>query len=399
MNVIKNFFNKITDKFKSITKEQVFKLILDNKAVFIFLFLLILVSILRGNLFFTKFNVNSLLRSVAVILLIGLGNTIVLATGSVDLSAGNMLSLLGVIYATLLQSMPLVPAILIVMVAGAVFGLLNGSLSQALGLPPFITTLAMGQIYLGASYLISGGLNIFNIPAAAKFIGQGSLFSFLPFSFVIVLLVFIILFVVIKRTKYGRHIIATGGNAKAATLTGINTKKIKISAYVILGVTVSLAAFVLTGRSGVATPAAGSGLEMDAISAVVVGGTSMGGGTANVLGTIFGAFIIGVITNLLNLMSVSSFYQYIAKGLIIIFAIGLDVLTAKLIDRMKISESVRKSKFSKSRNKQNNKENDDEEIESLPDETIEVDQTKSIENKLIEDEETELKPDDKIEKD
>ena len=210
---------------------------------------------------------------------------------------------------------------------------------------------------------------------------------------------FIILFVVIKRTKYGRHIIATGGNAKAATLTGINTKKIKISAYVILGVTVSLAAFVLTGRSGVATPAAGSGLEMDAISAVVVGGTSMGGGTANVLGTIFGAFIIGVITNLLNLMSVSSFYQYIAKGLIIIFAIGLDVLTAKLIDRMKISESVRKSKFSKSRNKQNNKENDDEEIESLPDETIEVDQTKSIENKLIEDEETELKPDDKIEKD
>lgn len=336
--------NSIKSKFRSVRKEDILKAILDNKAILIFVMLLVVVTVLRGNLFYSEFNINSLLRSIGVILLIGLGNTIVIATGSVDLSTGNMLSLLGVVYATVLGKVSLVPAILIVIALGALLGLLNGSLSQLLGLPPFITTIAIGQIYLGASYIISGGLNIGNLPDAAKYIGQGTILPLIPFSFAIVLVVFLLLNTAIKKMKYGRHVIATGGNAKAATLTGINTKKIKISAYMILGVTVALAALVMTGRSGLATPNSGSGLEMDAISAVVIGGTSMGGGKSNVLGTIFGAFIIGMITNLLNLMSVNSFYQYIAKGLIIITAIGLDVLAGNLINKMKKSDSIKKIK-------------------------------------------------------
>jgi ribose/xylose/arabinose/galactoside ABC-type transport system permease subunit len=316
--------------------DRIVGLILNNKALFILLILIVVAAFTSRGLFLTYNNFSSVSRQIAVTILLGLGFTTVLAAGGVDLSAGHMLSFVGVVYAILTLHLPFPVAILFALALGVLCGMFNGFVIQKFSLPPFILTLATAQIYKSFAYILSNGKSIGGMSDAVKFIGQGLIFGVIPISILIALVAGVIVAIILYRTKYGRHIIATGGNHKAANVVGINTNLVKISSYVVMGLFAALGAIVLTGRVSIATPGAGDGMEMDAIAAVVIGGTSMSGGKAHVGGTIFGCLVIGVIGNLLNLVNVSSFWQWFAKGLIIVLAIVMDSQAEKYFAKRRL---------------------------------------------------------------
>ncbi|NLO84794.1 MAG: ABC transporter permease [Clostridiales bacterium] len=306
---------------------------LNNKALLILVVLMVVAQIASGGLFFSYANLSSVSRQVAVSMLLGFGFTVVLASGGLDLSVGNMLSCVGVLYAIYSLHMPLLLAIILAIMSGAALGLFNGAISVKLKLTPFIVTLATAQIFKSVAYLLTNGKSVTGMSASVKYIGQGLLFGVIPFSIVIAILMCLLMCVVMYRTSYGRHVIATGGNQEASRVSGINTNRIQISAYMVMGIFVALASIVLTGRVSMAAPGAGEGMEMDAIAAVVIGGTPLSGGKAKMAGTIFGCMVMGVMNNLLNLVGVSSFWQWFAKGCIIIIAIFLDAQTENFLKR------------------------------------------------------------------
>ncbi|MDL2293627.1 ABC transporter permease [Ruminococcaceae bacterium OttesenSCG-928-D13] len=314
--------------------------ILNNKALLILIILVVFAQIATKGLFINfsngLSNLSSVARQVATPAILGLGFTVVLAGGGVDLSVGYMVSVIGVLYALLSLQMPVVFAILIAIVFGALLGMINGTLSVRFKLAPFILTLATGQLFKGVAYLLNNGKPVGNLGDGVKIIGQGLLFGAIPYSFLIMITLTVLMAVMMYRTRYGRHIIATGGNLEASSVSGINTKAIQISAYVVMGIFAAIGAIVLTGRTANASPAAGEGMEMDAIAAVVIGGTPMSGGKANIVGTIFGSFIMGIISNVLNLMNIGSFWQWCAKGVIIILAILLDVQSEKFFNKQRV---------------------------------------------------------------
>lgn len=320
---------------KSGLRDQLTVFALNNKALLILFVLMVAGNIMTDGLFFSYANLSSVSRQVAVSMLLGFGFTVVLASGGLDLSVGTMLSCVGVLYAIYTNSMPLVFALALAITSGAALGLFNGLISVKLKLTPFIVTLATAQIFKSIAYLLTNGKSVTGMSAAVKSIGQGLLFGTIPISIVIAVVACILLSIIMYRTGYGRHVIATGGNKEAARVSGINTSRIQISAYVVMGVFVALASVVLTGRVSMASPGAGEGMEMDAIAAVVIGGTPLNGGKAKVAGTIFGCLVMGVMNNLLNLTGVSSFWQWFAKGVIIIVAIILDAQTENFLKRKK----------------------------------------------------------------
>ena len=309
---------------------------LGNKALLILIVLMIVAQFASGGLFFTYANLSSVSRQVAVSMLLGFGFTVVLASGGLDLSVGNMMSCVGVLYALYSRSMPLTFAIILALLSGAALGLFNGAVSVKLRLTPFIVTLATAQIFKSIAYLLTNGKSVTGMSASVKYIGQGLLFGTVPLSILIAVLMCLLMCVVMYRTSYGRHVIATGGNEEASRVSGINTSRIKMSAYVVMGLFVAMASIVLTGRVSMAAPGAGEGMEMDAIAAVVIGGTPLSGGKAKMGGTIFGCLVMGVMNNLLNLTGVSSFWQWFAKGRIIIIAIFLDAQTESFLKRKQI---------------------------------------------------------------
>lgn len=309
------------------------RFVLNNKALFILGVLMVTSQIVTKGLFLSPQNLSSVTRQIVASAMLGIGFTVVLASGGVDLSVGHMLSFTGVVYAISSLNIPLILAIIVTIAVGAASGMFNGLISEKLKLPPFIVTLATAQIFRGFAYLLSDGKSVSGLSDSVKFIGQGVVLGIVPVSLIITIVLTVIMAVVLYKTRYGRHVIATGGNAEAASVSGINISRIHISAYVIMGMFVAVGSIILTGRVSMAQPGAGAGMEMDAIAAVVIGGTPMSGGKARVGGTVFGCLVIGVMNNFLNLMNVSSFWQWVAKGGIIILAIIMDAQTERFFNR------------------------------------------------------------------
>lgn len=308
-------------------KDDLFLFVINNKAFLILIVIMIVSTLLSGGKFLRPSNMSSVIRQIAVYCILGLGFSVVLSSGGVDLSIGNMLGLSGVLYALSSKALPFPLAIGIALLTGIICGAINGVIIVKLKLPPFIVTLATSQIYYGFAYIFCGGRVISDLSKAVSFIGQGTIFGAIPFAIVIPAILTVVIAVLVYRTKFGRFAIAIGGNDNAARVSGIPVDKIRIYIYMIMGVCSAFAGIVLTGRTSLANAAAGDGMEMDAIAAVVIGGTPMSGGKIKVGGTIFGCLIMGVMNNLLNLMGISSFWQNVAKGIIIILAILLDAQT------------------------------------------------------------------------
>ena len=254
--------------------------------------------------------------------------------GGIDISIGSVLAFAGAVSALIVSTgNSVVLAILAAIAIGAAAGLMNGVFIARFKLQPMIVTLATMSIFRGATLVLTNGKSfaIGKTPGSLIFkeIGQGTV-GFLPVPVILLLIVYIVIFYILNKTAFGRHVYAIGGNEDAARLSGINVGRAKILAHVMCGLLAGVAGIMVTARVASATPTAGNGYEMDAIAAAVIGGISLRGGEGHVLFTIVGAIIIGMLNNILNLMNVSSYYQTIIKGVVILIAVLLD---AKSKDR------------------------------------------------------------------
>lgn len=278
--------------------------------------------------FFSVYNLQNIFKQVSINGLIAYGMTFVILLGAIDLSVGSILSLSAYFVGLMIVSagLPAPLAILIGISGGAFLGLLNGLLVSKLKLQPFIATLSTMTIFRGLTKVISDGLPVRELEENSALMGwlnKGEVFIF-PITMIILLIFLVISFFMLNKTIFGKHIYATGGNEEAARLSTVNTEKIKIYVYVLSGVFAAIAAILYLARFNSVYPTAGEGAELDAIAAVVIGGTSMSGGRGKILGTFIGILIIGVMNNGLDLIGVSSFYQDIIKGFIILFAVVMD---------------------------------------------------------------------------
>jgi ribose transport system permease protein len=274
--------------------------------------------------FLTVSNVLNVLTQVSVNAILAIGMSFVILTGGIDLSVGSVLAITGAVVATFAKTGGnILPGIIVTIIIGAAIGLVNGILVSKGKVQAFIVTLATMTIFRGVTYVYTDGNPISGLGDNISFIGNSSIMGVpLPIFFIIIVL--LIAWYALNQTRFGRYIYALGGNEDSARLSGINTDKIKTLVYVISGITAAIAGIIVTSRIGSASPNAGTGFELDAIAAVVLGGTSLAGGEGKVTGTIIGALIIGVLNNGLNLMGVSPFYQAIAKGIVILLAVLLD---------------------------------------------------------------------------
>ncbi|MEN9891949.1 MAG: Ribose transport system permease protein rbsC [Pseudomonadota bacterium] len=294
-------------------------------TILIFIGIFILASVLDET-FLTAGNLTNVLRQVVVVSLLACGVTFIIILGHIDVSLGSVLALCGTLAASVMSmtgSLPL--ALGAGVLAGIVTGLLNGWVVTYFKIPSFIMTLAMTTVARGAILLYTAGVPVSDL-GHFSVIGQGFIGP-VPISVLILIAVVIVSWVLLNRTQFGRHVYAVGGNIKAAQASGIDTDSVIRKAFIYNGILVAIAGIVLMSRVNSGQPAAGVAYEFDAITAVVVGGTSLMGGTGTITGTVIGAMIIGVINNILNLMNVSSYWQMIIKGLIIAVAVILDVKT------------------------------------------------------------------------
>ncbi|WML36349.1 ribose ABC transporter permease [Clostridium sp. OS1-26] len=304
-------------------EKDIKSLLFKYKSLIGLIILCVVISIITPR-FLTVTNVLNVFTQVSVNAIIAVGMCFVILTGGIDLSVGSTLAITGAVAATLVKSNAnTFLTIIVVLIIGALIGLFNGILVSKGKIQAFIVTLATMTVFRGVTYVYTKGTPISGLSSDFTVIGNGKLAG-IPLPVILILLVVLSAWYVLNQTRYGRYVYAVGGNEDSARLSGINTDKIKALVYVICGVTAALSGIVVTSRIGSASPNAGSGFELDAIAAVVLGGTSLSGGEGSVIGTIIGAMIIGVLNNGLNLMNVSPFYQLIVKGLVIILAVILD---------------------------------------------------------------------------
>ncbi len=284
---------------------------------------LCLAMILFTDRFLSSTNLINVARQISINAIIAVGMTFVILTSGIDLSVGAVMAFSGTVMAAAMANWGWNPffAVLIGLALGMLIGLVNGSLVSFAKMPPIIVTLAMMEIPRGLALLYTGGYPLSGLPASFSFLGRGYLFNVIPIPVVVMLIVYIIAYILLNHLPLGRYIYAIGGNEEAVRLSGIKVKKYKIIAYVVSGFTAAISSIILTSRLMSGQPNAGVGFELDAIAAVVLGGTDIAGGRGSIIGTLIGALIMGVLNNGLNLIGVSPYVQRVFKGLIIIVAI------------------------------------------------------------------------------
>ncbi|PGT83857.1 MULTISPECIES: ABC transporter permease subunit [Bacillaceae] len=289
------------------------------------LIITIILSIVSPN-FMTVDNILNVLRQVSINALIAFGMTFVILTGGIDLSVGSILALASAVTASMLASgMDPILAILVGLLAGAIMGAINGFIITKGKVAPFIATLATMTVFRGLTLVYTDGRPITGLSSSELFVLMGKGYvGWVPVPVIWMLITYAILYFILKKTTFGRRVYAIGGNEEAAILSGIRTDRVKIWIYSITGLLSALAGIILSSRLNSAQPTAGASYELDAIAAVVLGGTSLSGGRGWIFGTLVGALIIGVLNNGLNIMNVSSFYQQVVKGGVILLAVLLD---------------------------------------------------------------------------
>lgn len=287
--------------------------------------LVIFVTVLNPN-FIRLSNIFNLLRQVSVNALIAFGMTFVIVTSGIDLSVGSILALSSALTAGMIvYGVPTSLALLLGVFLGGLMGFVNGFFVTKGRVAPFIATLATMTIYRGLTLVYTGGNPISNFDAglSLQILGRGSYYG-VPIPVIVTIIVFAILFVLLHKTTFGRKVFAIGGNEEAAKISGIKTDRVTMWVYTISGMMSALAGLILLSRLNSAQPTAGTSYELDAIAAVVIGGTSLSGGKGRLVGTLVGALIIGTLNNGLNILGVSSFYQQVIRGIVILIAVLLD---------------------------------------------------------------------------
>ncbi len=303
-------------------KQKLFVTLKKYNLLILILFFMIIATILSPR-FFTLLNFMNLLQQSAITGIVAIGMTFVILTGGIDLSVGSILALAGMTSSIFAKELglPIFISMLITIVIGILVGMLTGVIITKFNVPDFIGTLAMMVSIRGFALLLTNGKPIFGLSPTFRYIGAGFIFKVIPVSGIIWILLTIISFIVLKFTSTGRAFYAIGGNSYSAYLSGIRTERVKTKAYMISGGLAAFSGIMLAAWLSTGQPSAGNGMELDAIASSVIGGASLTGGVGGVIGTFGGVFLLTIITNILNLVGVPSYFQQIIKGLIILVAV------------------------------------------------------------------------------
>lgn len=298
-----------------------------NGGVLSALLLIVVAGSVLSPKFMTVDNMMAILRAIACPALCVFGMTFVILAGKIDLSVGSVMSLCGCMTSLFIArgGMPTALAIAISLLAGALCGALNGVLVAKIGLPAFIATLATMNMLRGVSYLVTSGRPVVFTDELFPRIGTGYIGP-IPLPAVYMGVAFLVLWILLNRTRFGRNVYAVGSNVVAAKYSGVNTDRNIIVIYMISGLLSAFAGIILISRLGSGQPTIGEGAELDAIAACVVGGVSMNGGTGTLFGAMTGCLIIGTFSNLLNLLGVNSYVQLFVKGMIIVISVSIDIV-------------------------------------------------------------------------
>jgi ribose transport system permease protein len=300
---------------------------MKNQALSMFFILIALWIALAfmSPYFLTISNIFEITLQTAVIAIIAAGETFVILAGGIDLSVGSMFACSAVLGGLIFQATHnLFLSLSTTLIAGLILGFVNGLLITGLKVPPFIATLGMMGIARGFALIFSRGIPIFGLSPKFLWIGQGKVFDLIPVPTIIMLIIFIIAYLILNFTRFGRFVYSIGSNAEAARLSGIPVSKVVIGIYAICGLLSGIASIIEGGRLGTIQPAGGNGYELLAIGAVVIGGTSTFGGEGSIIATLIGAVIVTTIRNGLNIIGVNAFWQQVVNGTIIIGAVAID---------------------------------------------------------------------------
>jgi ribose/xylose/arabinose/galactoside ABC-type transport system permease subunit len=292
---------------------------LSRYAIFAALLAECLILSLSADAFLTTGNAMNILRQNAFTAILAAGMSLVILTGGIDLSVGSAVALAGVVCADVLaRSLGIAAGVGAGLLVGLLIGLVNGAVVTKIGIPPFIVTLAMMLLARGAAYKYTDARTISNLPESFARLSRG------PVPVLVMAAVFVLAWVLLMRTPFGRHVYAIGGNREAAWLAGLRVHRVLIAVYALCGLGAGLAGVLVASRLNAGYPKAGEFYELDAITAVVVGGTSLFGGRGSIWGTLGGAFFIGILNNGLNLFHVEPYDQLIVKAAVLLCAASLD---------------------------------------------------------------------------
>ncbi len=295
--------------------------------VIVFAAILIILMLLSPNAFARPANLINIFKQASINGILAMGMMFVIIAGGIDLSVGSIVALAGVVAASFAHpgEFPLIVPIILALAIGLFAGWLNGVGVSYGNIPPFIVTLGMMTIVRGVALIVSGGAPVFGVSDEFEYIAGGFLFDNIPLLVIYFIIITAISAYILTKTVFGRRVYAIGGNETSAAFSGINVKKMRISVFMISGLLAGFAGLLLCSRTVSGNPTAGQSYELDAIAAVIIGGVSMSGGSGHWYGTVIGALLIAVIGNGLDILNVSSHYQLVIKGAIIIFAVLLDV--------------------------------------------------------------------------
>ncbi len=320
------------NKKTSLADNAVLGIFRNNVGIIGVLIIMCAIVSFATDKFLTPNNIISVLRQISINAYIALGMTLIIILGHIDLSVGAIVAMSGTLTVglTVNQGLPIGAAILAGIVLGTLAGFVSGCVVSRFRVPAFIITMAMMNVCSGVAYVYSGGQSTRINDDFFVAIGTGYLFNVIPLPVVYMVILIALCSFVLGKTRFGTYVYAIGGNREAARLSGVPIKKVEIIVFTLSGFLSAFAGLVLCSRMYSGQPSVGSGYELDAIAACVLGGTSMSGGKGRISGTVFGAMVIGVISNGLNLIGVSSYWQLIVKGLIIACAVLLDAQKDKL---------------------------------------------------------------------
>lgn len=290
------------------------------------LIVLIVIASISSDKFLTVTNILNVLRQTSMVAIVAVGAFFILLGGGLDLSTGSLVGLSGILFAKMMAEAGIntVLSIILTIIFSAAVGAFNGTLVAYLKIPAFIVTLGIMETARGLCYIITNAYPVIGLPSSIAWIGRGYFLS-IPVPIIIMLAMFIIASFISQKTKFGRYVYAVGSNPDASRLSGINTRQVIFTTYVIGGIMAGIASIILVSRIESGQPNAGQGWEFNAITATVIGGTSISGGVGNAFGVLLGALVVAVLTNMMTLLNVGSYYQQVVRGAVLVLAIGIDV--------------------------------------------------------------------------
>ena len=303
---------------------------IENIGIYAFLLALIIFFASMTGAFFTFNNFIVILRQISIIGICAFGETFVVIAGGIDLSVGSTVALSGVIAASLSKfvGVPVPLSFLVGIIAGALCGLLNGTLATRAKIPPIIVTLGTLTIIRGLAFIIVGGHTVFGMPVTYRVLGR-SYIGFIPIPVLIMIIIFALFFIILNKLSFGRYVYAIGSNEEAAVISGVNVNRVKTVVFVLCGLMAGIGGAILSSRLDSGQAATAQGLELDVLTAVVLGGVSIAGGKGRLESVFVGVLIIGILANGMILLNIPHFYQLVIKGAVLLLAVGLDTLRQK----------------------------------------------------------------------